>query len=102
MPVSWSAFSRAAIFPVFLLGACGALLLDPLPLQTLRNNMFDQYQRWQPRAYQDVGVRIVDIDDDSLRRLGQWPWPRSQVAELVERLRAAGAATVAFDVLFAE
>jgi adenylate cyclase len=102
MPLSWSALSRAAIFPVFLLAACGALLLDPLPLQTLRNNMFDQYQRWQPRAYQDVGVRIVDIDDDSLRRLGQWPWPRSQVADLVERLRAAGAAAVAFDVLFAE
>ncbi|MDB5760339.1 MAG: adenylate/guanylate cyclase with Chase sensor [Burkholderia sp.] len=102
MPLSWSALCRAAIFPVFLLAACGALLLDPLPLQTLRNNMFDQYQRWQPRVYQDVGVRIVDIDDDSLRRLGQWPWPRSQVAELVERLRAAGAAAVAFDVLFAE
>jgi adenylate cyclase len=102
MPASWSALSRAAIFPLFLLVACGALLLDPLPLQTLRNTMFDQYQRWQPRAYQDVGVRIVDIDDESLRRLGQWPWPRSQVADLVERLRAAGAAAVAFDVLFAE
>jgi adenylate cyclase len=94
--------SRSAIFPLFLLAACGALLLDPLPLQTLRHTMFDQYQRWQPRSYQDVGVRIVDIDEESLRRLGQWPWPRSQVAALVDRLRAAGAAAVAFDVLFAE
>lgn len=102
MPAFWSALSRSAIFPSFLLAACSALLLDPLPLQTLRNNMFDQYQRWQPRIYRDVGVRIVDIDDESLRRLGQWPWPRSQVAELVDRLRAAGAAAVAFDVLFAE
>lgn len=102
MPVSWSVLLRAAIFPLFLLAACGALLLDPLPLQTLRNTMFDQYQRWQPRSYQEVGVRIVDIDDDSLRRLGQWPWPRSQVATLVERLQAAGAAAVAFDVLFSE
>jgi adenylate cyclase len=102
MPAAWSALTRSAIFPLFLLAACGALLLDPLPLQTLRHTMFDQYQRWQPRAYRDVGVRIVDIDDASLRRLGQWPWPRSQVAELVERLQAAGAAAVAFDVLFAE
>jgi len=102
MPVSWSSVARATIFPLFLLVACGALLLDPLPLQTLRNTMFDQYQRWQPRAYRDVGVRIVDIDDESLRRLGQWPWPRSQVAQLVEKLQAAGAASVAFDVLFSE
>jgi adenylate cyclase len=102
MRVSWSALSRAAIFPLFLVLACVALLLDPLPLQTLRHTMFDQYQRWQPRVYQDVGVRIVDIDDESLRRLGQWPWPRSQVADMVERLQGAGAAAVAFDVLFAE
>ena len=102
MPAAWSVLSRSAIFPLFLLIACGALLLDPLPLQTLRHTLFDQYQRWQPRVYQDVGVRIVDIDDASLRRLGQWPWPRSQVAELVERLQAAGAAAIAFDVLFAE
>ena len=102
MRAYWSAMSRAAIFPLFLVLACGALLLDPLPLQTLRHTMFDQYQRWQPRTYQDVGVRIVDIDDASLRRLGQWPWPRSQVADMVERLRDAGAAAIAFDVLFAE
>lgn len=102
MPASWSALSRSAIVPLFLLAVCGALLLDPMPLQTLRNAMFDHYQRWQPRSYQDVGVRIVDIDEESLRRLGQWPWPRSQVAELVDKLRAAGAAAIAFDVLFAE
>ena len=47
-------------------------------------------------------MRIVDIDEESLRRLGQWPWPRDRVAALVERLHALGAATIAFDVLFAE
>jgi adenylate cyclase len=47
-------------------------------------------------------VRIVAIDDESLERLGQWPWPRTLVAGLVDRLAAAGAAVVAFDVVFAE
>lgn len=88
------------IASVFL--ALVLFVFDPLPLQILRNTVFDQYQRWGPRVYQEVPVRIVDIDDDSLARLGQWPWPRTRVAELVERLRAAGAAAIVFDVLFAE
>lgn len=83
---------------------CGLILLlaNPLPVQILRNSLFDQYQRWHPRDYSDVPVRIVDIDDDSLNRLGQWPWPRTRVAELVEKLNTAGAAAIGFDVLFAE
>lgn len=78
------------------------LVLDPVPLQALRNLTFDQYQRWQPRHYQDTPVRVIDIDDESLRRLGQWPWHRSTVADLVARLQDAGAAAIALDVLFAE
>jgi adenylate cyclase len=77
-------------------------LLDPPPLTGLRNSLFDQYQRWQPRDYRPVPVRIVDIDEESLKRLGQWPWPRTRVAELAERLREAGAAVIGFDLVFAE
>jgi adenylate cyclase len=78
------------------------LLTDPLPLQALRNNLFDQYQRWYPRDYTDVPMRIIDIDEESLARLGQWPWPRTRIAELVEKLHAAGVAAIGFDVVFAE
>lgn len=80
----------------------GLLILDPLPMQTLRNNVFDQYQRWYPRAYVDVPVRIVDIDEETLARLGQWPWPRTRLAELVHRLKRAEVAAICFDVLLAE
>lgn len=91
------------IAPVFTLAAASLLYLqDTVPQQTLRNSVFDQFQRWHPRAYQDSTVRIVDIDDRSLAELGQWPWPRTQVAILVERLRMAGAGAIAFDVMFAE
>lgn len=82
--------------------ALSAFLLDPLPLQVLRNSVFDQYQRWAPRVYQPAPVRIVDIDDASLARLGQWPWPRTRLAELTRRLQDAGAAAISFDVIFAE
>ena len=74
--------------------ACGIVLLlaDPLPLQSIRNHLFDQYQRWHPRAYQPVPVRVIDIDEESLARLG----------ELVARLNDAGVAAIGFDVVFAE
>jgi len=78
------------------------LLLDPLPMQTLRNNLFDQYQRWHPREYVDVPVRIIDIDEETLGRLGQWPWPRTRLAELVNILNEAGVAAIGFDVVLAE
>ena len=69
----------------------------------MQNLVFDQYQRWKPRPYAfDQPVRIVAIDDESLKRLGQWPWPRERLAELVETLKRAGAAAIAFDFLFAE
>lgn len=78
------------------------LLADPLPVSGLRNALFDQYQRWQPRTYVAAPVRIVDIDDESLARLGQWPWPRTRVAQLVQNLRQAGAVVIGFNVVFAE
>ncbi|MBP7230542.1 MAG: adenylate/guanylate cyclase domain-containing protein [Syntrophaceae bacterium] len=77
-------------------------LLDPLSMQALRNAVFDQYQRWYPRPYQAAPVLIVDIDEESLNRLGQWPWPRTRIAELIERLRRDGAAAIAMDIVFAE
>jgi CHASE2 domain-containing sensor protein len=47
-------------------------------------------------------VVIVDVDERSLAAVGQWPWPRGRVAELIDALVAHGAATVAIDIVFAE
>jgi adenylate cyclase len=80
----------------------GLRLADPKPVELFRHWVFDSYQRIEPRAYRPAGVRIVDIDEASLERLGQWPWPRTVLADLVTRLRDMGAAVIAFDVVFAE
>ncbi len=88
-------------FATALLGL-SLVLVDPLALQTLRHQGFDQYQRWQPRTYEAMPVRIVDIDEASLEKIGQWPWPRDKLAQLVEQLGAKGAAAIGFDVVFAE
>jgi adenylate cyclase len=77
-------------------------LLAPLRAN-LENLVFDQYQRWSPRPYAfDQPVKIVDIDDDSIARIGRWPWPRETMASLVEALAKANVASVGFDVLFSE
>jgi len=96
-------WSLTWLVPVGVVALCLLVtLLDPLPLQMARNGLFDQLQRWQPRSYQPAPVRIIDIDDESLKHLGQWPWPRTRIAELTTRLQAAQPASIAFDVLFAE
>lgn len=47
-------------------------------------------------------VAIVDIDDRSLNVEGRWPWPRSKLGALVDKLKAEGAAVIAFDIFFSE
>ena len=85
-----------------LLAALALWWLEPAPLAELRMLVFDSFQRLEPRPYRALPVRIVDIDDASLKRIGQWPWPRNELARLVERLHALGAAVIAFDIVFAE
>jgi adenylate cyclase len=63
---------------------------------------FDSYQRAAPRAARDAPVQVVAIDEESIRRVGQWPWPRTEVGRLIEQVSAAGAAVIALDIVFAE
>lgn len=86
-----------------LLAAVALRLADPFVIQALRLIAFDTYQRLSPQEYEpDVPVRIVDIDEASLAKIGQWPWSRTVVRDLLDRLGEAGAAVVAFDIQFAE
>jgi adenylate cyclase len=60
--------------------------------------------RFQLRGARPPGspVVLIVIDDRSIAELGRWPWSRSQFAEIAQRLHAAGAKVVAFDLLLAE
>ena len=75
---------------------------DPAALEVLRLKVFDLYQIAQPRQPVQDPVVIIDIDEESLAEIGQWPWPRTEVARLVDRLRDSGVVATAFDVVFAE
>ena len=56
---------------------------DPPLLETLRGRIFDTYQRLHPREVTEYPVTIVDIDERSLREIGQWPWSRARLAEML-------------------
>jgi adenylate cyclase len=83
--------------------AIAARIIDPEPVARLRFSIFDAYQRLMPSAVNLArGVKIVQIDTESLNRIGQWPWPRTRLAEMIDRLRQAGARVVALDLILAE
>src|SRR6478736_4176520 len=94
--------SSRFIYPslIFALIA-GAILVryeDPFFVRALRLIAFDHFQRFDPEPYDPkLPVRIVDIDEKSLSMIGQWPWPRSTVRDLLLALTSKGAAVVAFD-----
>ncbi len=96
-------FGVARAVCVVLLFALVALrAVDPQPLQELRLRIFDLFQVLHPREQQGYPVAIVDIDEPSLKAIGQWPWPRTVVADLVTKLKEQGAVVIGFDVIFAE
>ncbi|MCW5770422.1 MAG: adenylate/guanylate cyclase domain-containing protein [Rhodospirillaceae bacterium] len=100
----WTSRLLGLIPAAFIAAILALRAWDPAPVQLLRDLAFDTYQRTKPRR-QDVAeslVRIVDLDDESLARLGQWPWPRTLVAKLVDTLTEAKVAVIGFDIVFAE
>ena len=83
--------------------ACLVLAVrDPGRGGVLRRWLFDEFQDLKPRSASRQLVRIVDIDETSLQRVGQWPWSRDRLAELIDAMRVAGARHIVLDVLLVE
>ena len=96
-------FGWGRVFGLALLVALlGLRVWDPPALQILRLKTFDLYQIAKPREPQARPVIIVDIDEASLSKLGQWPWPRTVTAKLIEIIARDGAAAIGLDIVFAE
>jgi adenylate cyclase len=85
-----------------LIGFAAVRVADLAPIEELRVRTFDTFQLIEPRVKTARPVAIVDIDEASLARLGQWPWPRTRIADMVANLTKLGAVVIAFDVIFSE
>ena len=87
----------------FLFAALATFYANPGILQSLRYIVFDTYQRISPAPETNNSpVRIVDIDEASIARFGQWPWPRLTMARLTNALSQMQAKAIVFDVMFSE
>ena len=87
-----------------LFGFVGLRMVDPAPIQELRVRTFDTFQAIDPRLKEVRPVTIVDIDENSLGspKLGQWPWPRTRIADIITNLTSLGADVIAFDAVLSE
>jgi adenylate cyclase len=87
---------------VLLIGFAALRAADPAPVEEIRVRTFDFFQRIDPRHKTARPVTIVDIDDKSLEKFGQWPWPRTRIADLITELTRLQAVVIAFDAVFSE
>jgi len=106
--MKWLSRQARRLLSARILGAVLLLALlylrngDPAFLEDLRLRAVDIFQIMSPRVVTQRPVVIVDLDEDSLRKVGQWPWSRTKVADMISRLTDLGVAAIGFDVVFAE
>ncbi len=97
--------THPAIRLILLLVGLGGLILSLHETTGVKarvsNLMFEAYMKIKPRPSSDQLI-FVDIDDQSLSRIGQWPWPRFVLAEMIRNITKAGASVILFDGVLAE
>ena len=77
-------------------------MISPTAVERVHYGVFDGYQRFFPRERKADLVTVVAIDERAIAEYGQWPWPRTRVAELVSLIADAKPAALALDIFFAE
>lgn len=77
-------------------------ILPPPLAKTLENAGYDEMSRFLGGAIPSSEVAVIDVDEQSLAELGQWPWPRYRIAALIEKATQLGARSIAVDFLFPE
>ncbi|MFZ5570282.1 MAG: CHASE2 domain-containing protein [Thermodesulfobacteriota bacterium] len=84
---------------IFLIGI---YLANPFFVRFFNHRITDVMMASSPPKPVSGKVVVVDIDGESLARYGQWPWSRDRLAELLEKINAHGAASIALDMILAE
>lgn len=100
----WSRLWRPRVIGTLILAAFMLVRWsDPGWLELLRLKTFDFYQQAKPRPIpENSPVIIIDLDEASLEELGQWPWPRTFIAEMIRQLSVNGVKVIGFDMFFPE
>ena len=84
-----------------ILVLCGIRFADPWFLDVVRLKALDQHQRNQTQ--ESLGNLVtVEINNETLRKKGQWPWDRKTLSNEIIRLYESGAGMVVLPILFAQ
>jgi PAS domain S-box-containing protein len=96
--------TRILLFIGLLLSAVtsAAYLSYPPFIKSTSERTVDVLRSLAPTKAPSGSIVIVDIDEKSLARYGQWPWPRNRLAQLLRTINAAGAASIGLDLILAE
>ena len=97
--MKWLYSGYAVLVSIALLTALK--VVDPTPLQNIRNQTFDAYQQLD-EIKQSEEVVIVNIGEKSLQQWGQWPWPRQNFAQMIHDLRQKNQGIIGLTVMFPE
>ena len=76
-------------------------VIDPYPIEVIRLKGLDYYQRTQTKVKSD-NVVVIEIDEASLEKNGQWPWPRTELANGIKKAFENEASVVVLPIIFAE
>jgi adenylate cyclase len=91
--IAWVAVTAAALVAL--------KIHNPAPVESIQLKGFDALLSIDTRVHSD-SVIIIDIGEASIERLGQWPWPRRDLAQAVDRIQALGASVIVVPVIMSE
>jgi len=97
--MKWLYSGWAVAITIVLLAALR--ITDPVPLQSLRSQTFDYYQKLD-EINESNDVVLLNIGEQSLSVNGQWPWPRQYFAQLIVDLATKNSGVIGWTVMFPE
>lgn len=80
----------------------GSYLFQAPFFETLEMRFYDMRARLRQMEKPGEEIIIITIDDDSISKIGRWPWPRSTIAALIDKLSGAGAKVIGLNIIFSE
>ncbi len=97
-----SKYKNYITFFILLLILISIKIANPSFVKSISFISFDLYQKTFPLEKNDTEVVIIDIDEKSLGKFGQFPWSRSVFAQIIEKVSAVNPKAIGFDVFFTE
>ena len=95
-------YKNYLIFFFLLILLIALKVINPSFIKSISFLSFDLYQKVFPIKKQETNVIIIDIDEKSLGKFGQFPWSRSVFAKIIENVNTANPKAIGFDIFFTE